>query len=177
MEGGVRKRGKKWYYYFDIGTVGGKRKKIERVGGDTKKEALAALRDAIMKHERGYIEPEKMTVEEYFTSWVEDHIKENRKINTYNRYKGIIKNSIIPNIGTIELRDLRPIHIENLLSEEKNKGLSGTTVQHIYVTINSALNRAVRLQMLYNNPCQYVERPKREKFTANVLTVDEFYLV
>lgn len=46
MRGGVRKRGKKWYYYFDAGTINGKRKKIERVGGDTKAEALKALREA-----------------------------------------------------------------------------------------------------------------------------------
>ncbi|WP_413927512.1 Arm DNA-binding domain-containing protein [Clostridioides sp. ES-S-0108-01] len=39
MKGGIRKRGEKWYYYFDLGTINGKRKKIERVGGKTKKEA------------------------------------------------------------------------------------------------------------------------------------------
>ena len=30
MQGGVRKRGSKWYYNFDMGIVDGKRKKIER---------------------------------------------------------------------------------------------------------------------------------------------------
>lgn len=27
MKGGVRKRGKKWYYYFDAASIDGKRKK------------------------------------------------------------------------------------------------------------------------------------------------------
>ena len=30
MKGGVRKRSNKWYYYFDLGIVEGKRKKVER---------------------------------------------------------------------------------------------------------------------------------------------------
>ncbi|MSS43658.1 site-specific integrase [Anaerosalibacter bizertensis] len=177
MQGGVRKRGKRWYYYFDVGTIGGKRKKIERVGGDTKAEALKALRKAITKYEYGYVEPENMTVEKYFVDWLENFIKANRKINTYNRYKSIINNSITPNIGGIKLSNLKPIHIENLLLEEKKKGLSGSTLQNIYVVMNSALNRAVKLQILYNNPCQHVERPKREKFVASTLTIDEFHQI
>lgn len=33
--GSVRKKGTNWYFYFDVGTVGGKRKRIERAGGKT----------------------------------------------------------------------------------------------------------------------------------------------
>ena len=36
----TRKRGEKWYYSFEVASVDGKRKRIERVGGKTKKEAL-----------------------------------------------------------------------------------------------------------------------------------------
>ncbi|SQC40076.1 prophage LambdaBa04, site-specific recombinase, phage integrase family [Clostridium sporogenes] len=32
---------------------------------------------------------------------------------------------------------------------------------------------AVKLQVISNNPCKFVDRPKREKFTANTLTIDE----
>ena len=42
MKGGTRKRGKTWSYYFDTAQVGGKRKKIEKGGFRTKKEAEAA---------------------------------------------------------------------------------------------------------------------------------------
>ena len=36
----VRKRGSKWYYSFECAPVNGKRKRIERLGGRTKKDAL-----------------------------------------------------------------------------------------------------------------------------------------
>lgn len=177
MQGGVRKRGKKWYYYFDSEILNGKRKKIERVGGSSKAEAQKALRKALQEYETGYVEPHKLTVSEYLTDWLEVHIKENRKINTYNRYKGILKNNILPNIGSMKLKDFKPIQVDALLNMEKQKDLSGTTLQNIYGTLNSALNRAVKLRILNDNPCKYIDRPKREKFTANVLSVEEFYKI
>ena len=42
MNEGVRKRGSTWSYYFDLGKVDGKRKKKEKGGFRTKKEAEAA---------------------------------------------------------------------------------------------------------------------------------------
>lgn len=39
MRGGVRKRGKRWYYYFEDINDDGSRKKVEKVGGDTRPEA------------------------------------------------------------------------------------------------------------------------------------------
>ena len=47
MKGGTRKRGKTWSYYFDAAAIGGKRKKIEKGGFRTKKDAEAALAKAL----------------------------------------------------------------------------------------------------------------------------------
>lgn len=49
MSGHLRKRGNKWYYSFKTSNVDGKR--IERVGGLTKKEAQQALRKATLEYE------------------------------------------------------------------------------------------------------------------------------
>lgn len=174
MTGGVRKRGSVWYYYFEVGAIGGKRKKIERRGGKTKKEAQTALSEAIVKFNTGYVEPKKETVGDYLNNWLENHIKENRKISTYNRYREFIRNNINPNIGNIMLKDIKPIHIENMILTAKRKKLSGTTLQSLYGVINSAFNKAVKLQVINDNPCKYIDRPKRDKFVASVLTVEEF---
>lgn len=174
MTGGVRKRGNVWYYYFEVGTVDGKRKKIERRGGKTKKEAQTALAEAMVKFNNGYVEPKKETIGDYLNNWLENHIKENRKVNTYNRYREFIRNNINPNIGNILLKDIKPAHIENMLLTEKKKKLSGTTLQAVYGVINSAFNKAVKLQIIHDNPCKYIDRPKREKFIANILSVEEF---
>ncbi|WP_034438081.1 tyrosine-type recombinase/integrase [Clostridium ihumii] len=176
MQGSVRKKGNKWYYSFEVQGEGGKRKRIERTGGNTKKEALEALNDAIYKYNNGFIEPKKMTYDEYMHDWLE-FIKENRKLNTYERYNQLYKNNIAPYIGNLLLKDIKALNIEKLLNKAKKQGLSNTTVQGIYGVINSSLNRAVKLQIINDNICRFVERPKREKFVAETLTIDEFNMI
>lgn len=173
MKGGIRKKGDHWYYYLDLGKINGKRKQIERKGGETKKEALESLNEALAKYTIGYSEPKKMTVSYYLSDWLENYIKENRKINTYNRYNEILNNTVKNYIGDILLKDIKPIHIDKLILSEKKKNLSGSTLQNMYGMLNSAFNRAVKLQIMNNNPCKFVDRPKREKFVANTLTIDE----
>lgn len=175
MEGSVRKKGNRWYYSFEIDRdETGKRKRIERAGGKTKKEALEALRNALNNYDNGYVEPKKIILDDYINDWLENFIKENRKITTYQRYKEIYKNSIKPYIGYTSLKDITPIKIEKLLQGEKKKGLSSSSLQGIYGVLNSLFNRAIKLKVLKDNPCKYVDRPKREKFTPNTLTIDEF---
>jgi integrase len=174
MNGGVRKRGKVWYYYFNIGSIKGKFKKVERIGGRTKAEAQDALRKALNEYETGFIEPIKTTLEDYLVDWLENQIKPTRKINTYDRYQSIVYKRVIPKIGHVKLKDLKPIHIESFINHERKTGISESSLQTIYGVINAALNRAMKLRIIIENPCKYVNRPKREKFVANTLTIEEF---
>lgn len=177
MQGSVRKKGNRWYYYFDITDIGGKKKRIERSGGKTKAEALEALNEAIYKYNTGYVEPRKLKYDDYINDWLENYIKQNRKINTYVRYKEIYTNNVKPYLGQCLMKDLKPILIENLINSEKKRGLSNTSLQTIYGVINTSLNRAVKLQIINDNICRFVERPRRNKFTANILTIDEFNIM
>jgi hypothetical protein len=94
MQGGVRKRGSTWYYYFDLGKIDGKRKKIERKGGRTKKEAEAALRAAIKEFENcgSIINESDITTSDYFDYWYSEYVLLNCKYNTQQGYKIIIEN-------------------------------------------------------------------------------------
>jgi len=47
MQGGVRKRGNNWYYYFDVDSDDGKRKKNERKVVTSESDAQSALREAM----------------------------------------------------------------------------------------------------------------------------------
>lgn len=171
MQGSVRKKGNRWYHSFELPSIDEKRKRIERCGGNK------ALNDAIYTYANAFVEPKKLTYDAYVTDWLEDHIKENRKINMYERYKSIYNNNIKPHIGQYLIKDLKPILIEKLLNSEKKKGLSNTSLEGIYGLINSSLNRALRLQLINDNVCKFIEKPKRNKFVPNTLSIDEFNLL
>lgn len=174
MEGSLRKRGNKWYYSYEAFDSNGNKKRYERVGGKTKKEAHQKLNEALYKRDCGFVESDNTLLKDYLNDWLMNYVKPNRKENTYFKYKGIIKNSINPIIGSIQLRNLKPIHIERILNFNKEKGIKNTTLQSIFVTLNSALNRALKLQLINTNVCKFVDRPKREKFVAETLSIEEF---
>ena len=85
MKGSVRKRGSMWSYCFDLGTVDGKRKRMEKGGFRTKKEAETALASAINEYNNGgqVFTPSDITVSDYLDQWYELYCKTNLKYNTY----------------------------------------------------------------------------------------------
>ena len=104
----VRKRGKKWYYYFDLGVVDGKRKRVERVGGNTKKEAEKALREAMSEFDDTgtYVDESDMTFSDYLDYWYENYVELNCKDSTKRNYKSRIEIHIKPGLGSNRMCNL-----------------------------------------------------------------------
>lgn len=180
-KGSIRQRGKKWYYrFFENGKV------IERCGGDKKEDALKALNEELNRKYKGYTRPEEMKLCDYLNMWLENYILDEKSENTYDKYNKVVFTKIIPSIGDIRLCNLKVMHIDKFLRDlKRNKikkgktitSLSGTTIQMYYGILNAALNRAVKLQMIIENPCKYIDTPKRSKYKANILTLEEFKLI
>ena len=172
MQGSIRKKGKSYYIrYYQDG------KQIERIGGKTKKEAQSKLNEILYKLENGYTISSDMFISDYLDMWLDDYIKDIRSENTYVKYKNICDKYIIPVLGDIKLSALKVIHIEKLIRHFRKEGLNPTSTQNYYGIIRAALNKAVKLQLLNDNPCKFIDTPKRSKFKANTLTVQEFYLI
>ena len=182
MKGGVRKRGKKWYYYFDAGTVDGKRKKIERVGGDTKAEALKKLREALAEFERAgtIIDESNISVADYFDYWFDNYVKVNCKYNTQKYYKDIIENHIKPNLGIYKLKSLHPATLQKFFNGKYLQGYSKNSLKNFFGVLSKALKMAVYpYQFIKENPMQYVELPKveekkKDKYDLKIITMEEF---
>ena len=172
MQGSIRKKGKSYYIrYYQDG------KQIERIGGKTKKEAQIKLNEILYKLENGFTISSDMFMCDYLDMWLDDYIKDIRSENTYVKYKNICDKYIIPVLGDIKLSALKVIHIEKLIRHFRKEGLNPTSTQNYYGIIRAALNKAVKLQLLNDNPCKFIDTPKRGKFKANTLTVQEFYLI
>lgn len=179
MQGNVRKRGNTWSYQFFIGTINGKKKYKSKGGFKTKGEASKALNQALCEFEgNGYIEPSGITFETVSLKWLEEYVKPLRKISTYNRYRELVKNYIIPYMGAYNIVDINAYTIEQILLNIKSEhDISGSTLQGIFTIINTIMNRALKLKLIKDNPCKFVERPKREKFIPDTLTADEIHII
>lgn len=163
MQGGVRRRGKRWYYYFDAGVVDGKRKKIERVGGNTKKEALEALRKALNEFEKAgtILDETEMSTADYFDYWYKEYVLINCKYNTQEYYRRIIKNHIKPSLGIYKIKSLNAAKLQEFINDKHINGYSKSSLSNFLGVLSKALKMAVYpYQLIKENPMQYVKIPK-----------------
>lgn len=189
-EGNVRKRGDKWYYSFEAAQVDGKRKRIERVGGYSEKEAKKALRKAIDEYENGnvQIKLDKMSVTDYFNYWLVNYVERNLKYNTVKNYRNILKKYIIPKLGKYKVRTLSPEMLQEFIDDitdnattKQGNPLAQHTVAIIFTVTKEALRRAVfPYRIIKDNPMAYVDMPKYEpqpkktKQDLKIITLDQY---
>lgn len=178
MKGGVRKRGNTWYYYFDMGMVDGKRKKIERSaeGAQTKAEAEAVLRRKISEYENAgtVFKPSEMTLHDFLAFWQREYVELRLKPNTQDNYRLTIKNHILPHLGKYKLKSLTPHVLQQYMNMKVREGLARQTLSIIRGILNKSLNQAVYPYKYINeNPMSYVElmKDKGRKPTKDELKI------
>ncbi|MBU5270146.1 site-specific integrase [Clostridium cochlearium] len=182
MKGSVRKKGNRWYYSFYVGTIDGKRKRIERAGGDTKKEAEKALRDALLEFENvgSVLNESNISVADYFDYWFNEYVVINCKYNTQLNYRRIIDNHIKPALGIYKLKTVTPAALQEFINKKYINGLAKNTISGFYGVLSGALRMAVYpYQLIKENPMQYVNMPKyddakKEKNYLRMITLDQF---
>lgn len=183
MKGSVRKRGQKWYYYFDIATQDGKRKRIERVGGTTKKEADKALREALQQYENtdNFREASELSYSDFLEYWYENFVLINCKYNTRMSYRLLIDKHIKPNLGKYRLKTINPTSLQELLNKKYLSGYSKNYISNMFGVLSGSLKYAVHPCMyLKENPMQHVNMPKMEHSNPDklkVITVNEFITI
>ena len=91
-----------------------------------------------------------------------DNVKNTLAETTFINYQRIINSFIMPALGHLKLKDIKPIHVQkfvNALStgEYRQDGKSGkpyapATVRRYYVVLQSIMHSAYKLQLISKNP-------------------------
>lgn len=179
MRGGTRKRGKTWSYYFDTAQVGGKRKKVEKGGFRTKKDAESALAKAIAEYDNSgqVFKPSEISVSDYLDFWYKNYCIPNMAENTLSDYKNKIDNHLKPKFGVYRLNALQAATIQEFINKLKLDGYSKSSIKGILSTLSVAIDYAIEpLQYIKDNPCRYIKvgsvpHPPRERI---ILSDEEF---
>lgn len=179
MTGSVRKRGKTWSYYFDLGKIDGKRQKKEKGGFKTRKEAEKALAAAISEYNNAgmVFEPSEITVADYLDQWYELYCKLNLKYNTQVGYLRIIEAHLKPAFGQYRLKALNPTVLQEYANSLKMKGYSKSTMTGILTVMQAALEYAIEpLHYINQNSMKSVRFPKVERKPREriILTLEEW---
>ena len=139
----------------------------------TKKEAEKRLAELLHQLDNGtLIKPGKVTVGEYLERWLREYAKPNLSPRGFERYASIIRRYLIPEMGSIQLTQLKPEHIQRHYSAMLSRGLSAGTVRYHHAVIHKALQTGLKWGLIGRNAADGVDapRPKRD----DMQTWDDF---
>lgn len=176
MKGYFRKRGTKWSFSIDIGRdpETGKRKQKTVSGFKTKKEAEKACAEMIAQIENGdYLEASKDTLGQFLEEWLKSAAKQTMRATTYDGYTRSIHHRIIPELGHIKLTDLKPIHVQKFYSKLVDEGMSAEYIRFLHSILRSALNTAVKWQLIQKSIMTSVEVPRLSRKEKQTWTLEQ----
>lgn len=111
------------------------------------------LADAQFQDEHGGITAcGDMTVSAWFEYWLENIKSANAKKNTISNYRNRYKQSIEPYIGNMLLRDVKPLHCQNILNEMVNSGYKNSTIGLVRTAMKILFEDAVENEIIIRNP-------------------------
>lgn len=75
-----------------------------------------------MNSKKVHIEPTKITLKEFFERWLEDYAKTSLRETSYEIYHSYIHQHIIPELGSIPLQKLQPMHLQRFYNKQLKTG-------------------------------------------------------
>lgn len=168
---------KSYYVRFYYGIIDGKRKQ-EWKTYKTKNEALRAAKLFELDKVQGTTaSPDKISLAEYLTYWVEDYKPMSCECTTLYGYKNIINNHIIPHMGEILIKNIKVSDITKYFTDLSKEGLSNNTIKKHYNLLKSALSQAVREDKIFFNVMDKIEPPKTTKKEMAFYSPEELALL
>ena len=145
----------------------------------TKRDAQARLAELLNDQNKGtFVEPHKRTLGEWMTDWLEQTIQPTRTPRTYDTYKGVLANHLIPALGALRLQDVKPMHLEKYYADHRTKLAPATLEQH-HMILHGAFEAALRNGVVPRNVAKLVNgKPHAahghaEAVTEHCWTADE----
>ena len=153
-----------------------------KITAKTKKAAIAKVQTKLAELEAG--EPvatsamlEAQSVGDYLNDWIAGppQSKSGGTIApvTVQSYRRAIDLYVIPHIGHIPIRQLKPAHVEGMLKALRDDGKSGNTQTLARSVLRRALRRAEQHGLVDRNVAQIADGPSVDAKQGKTLTVDQ----
>lgn len=175
-EGSIGKYKNGWRARLMIGSKENGKPNIKEFYASTRKEALNKLEQYKIQMALGTLSnDDKITVEQWFFTWLFDYRKKDLKPKSFERYEGLYRNYIKgSDLGKIKLKDLRLTHLQVYYNNLLEKGISIPTVIQINTKLKTCLAEAEKQEYIRRNYCTMVTLPKYKKEKKlEVLTTEQ----
>ncbi len=106
----------------------------------------------------------------FLNKWFDAH-KLSVRPNTSALYRQMLNNHVIPSLGKMKLKDIRPDHIQNFYTARMKAGTSVSVIGIIHAVLHLAFDQAMKWGLIGRNPVDAVTKPKRK--SKEIKTLDE----
>jgi integrase len=102
--------------------------------GKTRQDAAEQLTRALSDLGRGlFVAPHKLSMGEWLNTWLREYKQPEVRPLTFDNYERVIRCHLIPALGYLPLRELRPDHIQHFYNEKLQAGLPPGTIRGIHM--------------------------------------------
>jgi integrase len=168
-EGTKIKKHSRGGFYKAITMPDGKRKFVY---GKSKSLVAEKEKEARREFDEG-VTQKSITLGDFLKRWLDECVKDSVSQKTWERYEQICRIHLIPEIGHVKVKDLKPLQVQGLYRRKLDSGLSPRTVQYVHVTLHKALKQAMRWGHVGRNVTKSVDSPRPEKKEINPLTPEQ----
>ena len=153
----------------------GKVKRIKKSFSSMDREKLLKLvNDEKHRLDRNIItHSSDYTVSDWMALWLTTYKLNHIKPKTYDNYDYAIRCHIRDAIGGVKLDKIRAEDIQRFYNQLLSRNLSSSTINIVNVTLNQAFAQAVKLNLIYTNPCAAATVPKGYKKHVTAMSPDE----
>lgn len=179
----IQKRGKYYQYKFEIASVDGKRKFLNKSGFRTKSEAE---KEGILAYNE-YLntgrstKSNEMSYSDFLDYWLDNHCKINLKYHTIEAYSNIVKNHLKPNLGFYRLSQITKTTLQDFLNKVYvEKGYSKNFLNNIRKVLKCSFNYATENEYIKFNSAANLKLPKYDvppDDPAHIFTNEEINMI
>lgn len=134
---------------------------------DKRDEALRGIAAGII------VAGSAQTLEHFLRHWLDDVARHNLRGRSWERYDGLIRKHVLPDLGRLRLTQLTPQHVQKLYADLPARRQSAASIRYLHAVLHGALDQAVRWQLLARNPVDAVTQPRRARTEMAVLDPDQ----
>ncbi|MDY2886986.1 MAG: site-specific integrase [Bariatricus sp.] len=138
--------------------------KTYTVHGETVTKTQKAMTELKYKLEHGiYADKKKITLNDWFTTWMEEYKKNQVKKGTYTSYQNYYKCAIKEKLGDKLISDIRGEHIQKLYNDLVEEEYTLSSIKVIKAILNSSLKQAVKNGLIERNPVPLATLPRQQE--------------
>ncbi len=136
----------------------------------SKAEAQKYMTAKLREQDLGaFIESSRRTLGEHLDHWL-GLVKPRVAEQTYISYESLVEVHIKPRVGHLRLVSFSVQDAQKVVSAMQEAGLSSRTIRYVHAVLSMSLKKAVELNYIVRNPCDFVELPKHERKETKVMS-------